>query len=91
MALDNWQVQRSHAQLTGAWFSGETSGATVAGAGWYLCDFVNPWDTGCRKFWVLFRIEADSSKVVRWGSTPMAPAGRTTISSTSASGRVSSS
>ena len=71
MTLENWQVQRSHAQLTGAWFNRELSGpyanATVAGAGWYLCDFANPWDTGCRKFWVQFRIEADGSKVVRWG------------------------
>lgn len=71
MALENWQVQRSHAQLTGAWFNREVDGpfpgTTVAGAGWYLCDFANPWDTGCRKFWVQFRVNVDGSKLVSWG------------------------
>jgi hypothetical protein len=67
MTLLNWQVQRSHAQLTGAWFNREESGTTVAGAGWYLCDFANPWDTGCRKFWVQFRVNPDGSKMVSWG------------------------
>jgi hypothetical protein len=71
MALDGQPVQRSHAQLTGAWFNREVGGpfpgTTVAGAGWYLCDFANPWDTSCRMFWVQFRVNADGSKLVSWG------------------------
>ena len=74
MALGNWQVMQSHAQLTGAWFNREVEGpnanATVAGAGWYLCDFANPWDTGCRPFWVQFRLNEDGSRIVRWGVAP---------------------
>lgn len=94
MSLLNPQVQRSHAQLTGAWFNREVNGpngnVTVGGAGWYLCDFTNPWDTGCRMFWVQFRANDDGSKLVRWVSTSMAPATRTTTSSTSEPGRASS-
>jgi hypothetical protein len=71
MTLQNWQVLRSHAQLTGAWFNREVNGpngnVTVGGAGWYLCDFANPWDTGCRMFWVQFRVNDDGSRLVSWG------------------------